>query len=121
VTLVGKHYDIKNYHCAHFVAQWYRDRLGIDIPVSHAFETSFVVWMRRHFTPIQTPVSDCLVLMTKAGERHVGVYADYGVYHNYKAGNALGAVVHWDLGVIKRNYDEVSFWLWSPSNTTKTR
>jgi len=43
----------------------------------------------------------------------VGIYADYGVYHNYKPLRGTGAVVHWDLGVIKRHYDKVEFWKWS--------
>ena len=44
---------------------------------------------------------------------HIGVYSDHGVYHNYKAGKALGSVVHWNLGVVKRNYQRVSYWKWS--------
>lgn len=120
MSFVGRHYENERYNCAHFVADWYRD-LGIDIPTEGVFELSFLVWMRRHFTQVTTPEENTLVLMTTSGNRHIGVYADYGVYHNYKIGESHGSVVHWDLGVILRTYDEVTYWIWSPSNTTQTR
>jgi len=119
VNLVGKHYDNERYNCAHFVAEWYRN-LGIEIPTGDVFELSFLVWMRRHFTRVPSPVDNTLVLMTIGGDRHIGVYSDYGVYHNYKIGNSHGSVVHWDLGVILRTYDEVSYWIWSQSDITQT-
>ncbi len=118
--MIGKHYNRREYNCAHFVADWY-DQLGIEIPRKGVFELSFLVWMRKHFIQVCLPVTNALVLMTKNGERHIGVYADYGVYHNYRSGTKHGSVVHWDLGVIKRNYDEVTYWVWSPSDITKTR
>lgn len=111
--MIGKHYSLTDYHCAHFLADWYEQKLGIKIPVVDEFELSFVRWMRAHFSQVKSPAEHCLVNMTQRGSRHVGVYADNGVYHNYKAGNKHGAVVHWDLGVIKRNYDEVTYWVWS--------
>lgn len=40
--------------------------------------------------------------------------------HTSKIGTKHGSVVHWDIGVINRNYDEVTYWVWSPSDTTKT-
>lgn len=119
LLMIGKHYDLKHYNCAHFVAEWYQ-RLGIEIPKEGVFELSFLVWMRKHFTRVKTPVDNCLVLMTLRGERHIGVYANYGVYHNYKIGTKHGSVVHWDIGVINRNYDEVTYWVWSPSDIIKT-
>lgn len=111
--MIGKHYNLQGYHCAHFLSEWYEVKLGITVPVVDEFELSFVRWMRKHFTQVSNPVENCLVNMTKMGTRHVGVYADNGVYHNYKPGHKHGAVVHWDLGVIKRNYDEVTYWIWS--------
>jgi hypothetical protein len=54
-----------------------------------------------------------MVYMYKNKTAHVGVYYDYGVYHNYKPERAAGAVVHWDLGVVKRNFEKVSYWQWS--------
>jgi hypothetical protein len=107
------HYSRDNYNCAHFVADWYAKKLGVIIPVTNLFELSFVHWMRRNFTRIDKPVDNCLVYMKQDGCTHIGVYSDYGVYHNYKRGNAKGAVVHWQLGVVNRNYKKVSYWLWS--------
>jgi hypothetical protein len=107
------HYNYEHYNCAHFVATWYAEKLGIEMPVTNQFELSFVRWMRNHFIRIDTPVENCLVYMKSHGTSHVGVFSDYGVFHNLKCGNAKGAVVHWDLGVVKRNYEKVSYWLWS--------
>ncbi len=111
--MIGKHYSIKDYHCAHFLAEWYETRLGVTIPIVGEFEVSFMRWMRKHFTQIDNPVDNCLVYMYKNKTAHVGVYFDYGVYHNYKPARSAGAVVHWDLGVVKRNFEKVSYWQWS--------
>jgi hypothetical protein len=107
------HYDYHNYNCAHFVASWYSEKLGIEIPTSNQFELAFVRWMRMHFVQVDKPIDNCLVRMNSRDLSHIGVYCDYGVYHNYKRGKAKGAVVHWDLGVVKRNFDIVSYWIWS--------
>lgn len=111
--MIGKHYREKDYHCAHFLAEWYRVKLGIEIPIVDEFEISFVRWLRRHFIQVSAPVDNCLVNMMSHGVRHVGVYAEYGVYHNYRANNKHGSVIHWDIGVVNRNYEEVTYWIWS--------
>jgi cell wall-associated NlpC family hydrolase len=111
--MIGKHYSYEHYNCAHFFAEWYRQKLGIEIPVTDQFELSFILWLRRHFKQIDKPVEHCLVYMKQRNLTHVGVYADNGVYHNFKPARAKGSVVHWPLGVIQRNYEKVSFWQWS--------
>ena len=111
--MIGSHYNSENFNCAHFVAQWYSDKLCIEIPVVDEFELSFVRWMRKHFVKIDKPENDCLVNMQSDNNSHVGVYSDYGVYHNYKVGKSKGSVVHWELGVVMRNYKKVTFWKWS--------
>lgn len=108
--MIGTHYNYTQYNCAHFVADYYRDKLDIQIPVSNVFGLGFVRWLRHRFTQSDKPAEHAIVRMTKNGESHVGVYADYGVYHNYKPFRGTGAVVHWDLGVIRRHYDNVEFW-----------
>lgn len=110
--MIGKHYSA-NYNCAHFVAEWYREKLNIEIPNDGHFEMSFVRWMRKRFVKVDKPVENCLVKMKQHNLAHVGVYADNGVYHNYKPGRSHGAVIHVPLGVIKRNYNEVTYWIWS--------
>ena len=110
--MIGTHYNLKEYNCAHFVAEWYRDKLDIEIPVTDEFALSFLRWMRKHFIQVDKPENNNLVYMHSNKITHVGVYADYGVYHNYKAGKAKGSVVHWDIGVINRNYNKVTFWKW---------
>ena len=110
--MIGKHYSLNDYNCAHFVADWYRDKLNIEIPVTDEFGLSFLRWMRKHFVKVDKPVTNDLVYMHSNNTAHIGVYADYGVYHNHKAGKAKGSVVHWDIGVINRNYDKVTFWKW---------
>lgn len=110
--MIGKHYSI-NYNCAHFVAEWYREKLNIEIPVENEFELSFVRWLRNNFEQVNEPVENCMVRMSKNKVSHIGVYADNGVYHNYKPATVSnGAVVHWPLGVTQRNYDEVTYWVW---------
>lgn len=111
--MIGTHYDAKNFNCAHFVASWYRDNLNIEIPIIDEFELSFVRWMIRNFVKIDRPEQNCLVNMHNNDVSHIGVYDNYGVIHNYKIGNAKGSVVHWDLGVVMRNYKKVTFWQWS--------
>lgn len=120
--MIGKHYEEQKYNCAHFFADWYREKLNVEIPVINAgFDIAFVFWLRRNFHQVTSPVENCLVLMDNRGSRHVGVYADYGVYHNYKGREKHGAVVHWTLGMIRNNYQQVSYWVWSQSSTMKTR
>lgn len=109
--MIGTHYR-DDFNCAHFVAKWYAEKLDIEIPIVDEFEISFVRWMRKHFVKINRPEENCLVTMNQNKTSHIGVYSDWGVYHNYKAGKALGSVVHWNLGVVKRNYQKVSYWKW---------
>ncbi len=110
--MIGNHYSI-NYNCAHFVSDWYKEKLNIEIPTEGQFDVSFVRWLRHNFVQVDSPVENCLVRMKNNGMSHIGVYADNGVYHNYKPKSSHGAVVHWPLGVTQRSYDEVSYWIWS--------
>ena len=110
---IGRHYQREHYNCAHFVADWYREKLGITIPTGNVWDLSFVYWLRRNFKQSPKPVENCMVVMTGLGTRHIGVYADHGVYHNYQIGDRPGAVVQWTVGQIKRNYNEVTYWIWS--------
>jgi len=107
-------YDREHFNCAHFVAHWYREKLGIEIPVKDEFDRSFMVWMRRHFTRIRQPEDHCLVLMVNMdGSYHIGVWYDYGVWHNFKPSIGHGAVSKWILGSVKQYYWKVSFYKWS--------
>lgn len=110
--MIGRHYDTENYNCAHFVADWYREKLNLHIPTDDCFELSFVRWLRYHFKQVDKPVDNCLVRMTGHKFAHVGIYADNGVYHNYKNHARYGSVVHWPVGVVKRNYEKVTYWVW---------
>jgi hypothetical protein len=110
--MIGKHYSV-DYNCAHFVSEWYKEKLNIEIPTEGQFEMAFIRWLRNNFKKIDKPVENCLVRMKNGKENHIGVYADYGVYHNHKPQFSHGSVVHWTVGVTKRNYTEVSYWLWS--------
>lgn len=99
--MIGKHYTV-DYNCAGFVADWYSEKLNIKIPVHNCFELSFVRWLRNNFVQIDKPVDNCLVRMYQNKTSHIGVYADYGVYHNHKPANVKnGSVVHWPLGVTR--------------------
>lgn len=111
--MIGKHYSKEHYNCAHFVSEWYKEKLGIEIPDNDVFSLSFAKWMRSNFNQVPTPVNNALVLMKTVNGLHVGIYSDYGVYHNYQTRNKHGSVVHWDIGVINRHYQEVTYWVWS--------
>ncbi|QGF20994.1 hypothetical protein PP409_gp28 [Vibrio phage Seahorse] len=114
MNLVGKHYSKKNYNCAHFVSDWYKEKLGIEVPVINEFGLSFVVWMKRHFNEITKPCEHCLVLMINLdGSYHIGVYHDLGVWHNFNPSVGSGSVVKWTLGSVNSYYKKVSFHEWS--------
>lgn len=120
--MIGRKYRKHGYNCANFVSDWYLEKLNIEIPVVNEFGRSFVVWMRRNFIDVTQPMENDLVLMvSRDGSYHIGVYHDYGVIHNYKTSNSHGSVC-WDtMGVIHRLYLEVSFHRWSESNTHQIR
>ena len=118
--MIGKHYVKHGYNCANFVADWYARHLNVTIPVVNEFDRSFMVWMRKNFTDISTPVDHCLVLMVNpTGGHHIGVYHDYGVHHNFKPCVGLGSVCKWTLGSINAYYPKVSFHKWSQSDITQ--
>lgn len=111
--MIGRYYSAVDFNCAHFVADYYHRELGVYIPVVNEFSVSFLAWMRRNFIKIDKPVQHCLVLMKSDGASHIGVYSDYKVLHNYKPAHGHGSVISTELGCIKRNYNQVSFWQWS--------
>lgn len=114
---LGKHYDKERYNCAHFVAEYYRENLNIEIPVVNEFGLSFVAWLRRNFNAITSPENNCLVLMiTHDGLYHIGVYYNYGVYHNFKPNKGHGSVCKWTVGSVNTYYSKVSFHKWSQSD-----
>ena len=115
--LVGKHYKQHGYNCANFVADWYEKHLNVNIPVVDEFGRSFLVWMRKNFTDIKQPEDHCLVLMVNPfGGYYVGVYYDYGVYHNFKPNVGHGSVCKWTLGSVNAYYSKVSFHKWLQSD-----
>ena len=117
--LVGKHYKKHGYNCANFVAEWYEKHLNVNIPIINEFDRSFLVWMRRNFTSIQSPEEHCLVLMVNLdGGYHIGVYHDYGVYHNYKPTIGYGSVCKWTVGSVNTYYSRVSYHKWLQSDIT---
>lgn len=110
---IGKHYNYETYNCAHYVSEWYSEKLNIEIPTYNQFDISFVRWLRHNFTEVLKPTDNCIVVMKDEKVNHIGIYCDYGVYHNYQVRGSNGSVVHWPLGVVKRNYKKVTYWLWS--------
>ena len=112
--IIGEHYNKSLYNCAHAVASYYERELNITIPVVNEFESSFMRWMAKHFTKIDRPEEHCLVYMTNSDNTtHIGVYANYGVYHNYRYGQGYGAVIHSELSYILSSHKRVSYYKWS--------
>lgn len=111
---VGKHYNEKEYNCAHYVAQIFKEHMNVEIPTGYVFDRKFVIWMRRNFEQVFKPEDGCLVLMTNIDSSyHVGVYGNYGVYHNFKPEVGNGAVCKWQMSAVKAYYKEVRFYKWS--------
>jgi hypothetical protein len=111
--MIGKHYNYHEYNCAHFVAEWYKTKLGITIPTDGVFELSFAKWLRQNFTQIQAPVENALVLMNDVRFAHIGIYHNNCVRHNWKPARGKGSVVQTPLGIVQRNYKKVTYWQWS--------
>lgn len=113
--MIGKHYDRETYNCANLVAEWYKDNFGIEIPVDDAFDRRFAVWLMRHFTEIKKPEYGCVVVMVCPDySRHIGVYVNGHVMHNYRNDpSKYGSVIETPLLLIKQNYLEVSYHKWS--------
>ena len=106
--MIGRHYDYKLYNCAHVVADWYRENLGVEFPTDNTFSRKFALWIRHNFTPIESPEQECLVVAEQYdGALHVGVYDRFMVTHNYKPGDAKGGVCRCPLGIIKRTSKKV--------------
>ena len=114
--LIGKHYKEHGYNCANFVADWYKEKLNIEIPVVNEFDRSFLIWMRRNFDRVNKPEDHCLVLMINLdGSYHVGVYYDHGIYHNFQAKEGKhGSVVKWTSRTVKSYFrNKVYYAKWS--------
>lgn len=84
--MIGDRYDIDTWNCTHEVAQWYaiNGYPGAVEPVSSLhWDSRFVLWMRRHFTPIENTEQGALVVMRNkySGGLHVGVW-DRGMVHH---------------------------------------
>jgi len=112
---IGIHYNHNSYNCAHYVGEWYEKNLGIKIPVVNEFDRSFAKWLLSNFTEVKQPVyGDLTVMVNQDGSRHVGVYVDNHILHNYQPDNVKhGSVCETPLSLIKRRYKKVSYHRWS--------
>lgn len=114
--MIGKHYIKGKYDCAHFVAEWYREKLNITVPTDDVGGFSFVSWIRRHFSPVNDrPRENDLVIMTNIdGSFHIGVYSGRYVIHNYAGGDSeKGSSCKWKLSAIYSYYAKVRIMRWS--------
>lgn len=97
---IGNAYNRKHLNCAHYVAQYY----GVAPPDN---EKAFIIWMRRNFEPIETPIDGCLVV---AGPSlHVGIYVDYCVKHmqNEADGGQLSIM---EMAMFRQLYKNIRFY-----------
>jgi len=114
-NFIGKHYS-KEYDCASFVSEWFKVRLGIELPDFRGGKMAQVRWLRNNFTPVDEATDNCIVYMrTITDKMHVGVYYNGYVYHNNGTGEVgtHGAVVATKLTVIKNNFYNIRFGKWS--------
>ena len=87
--MIGDRYDIDTWNCVHEVMQWY-DKHGCPDVMKPSdvseWGVRFVLWMRRHFTPICTPEQGALIVMRNkyTGGLHVGVWDKGMVHHCYQ-------------------------------------
>lgn len=114
--MIGRHYVKDTYNCAHFVADWYREKLNVDVPTDNVFDRRFVIWLRKHFDQVDgSPMDHDLALMVNTdGTYHIGVYYENGVLHNFQRNiNSNGSVCKWTLGTVMTYYNQVRFYRWS--------
>lgn len=87
--MIGDLYDIDHWNCTHEVSQWYALH-GYTTPVkfvsSAEWDSKFIIWMRRNFTPVNKPEQGSLVVMRNkyTGGLHVGVWDNGMVHHCYQ-------------------------------------
>ncbi len=111
---IGTEYNKQNYNCAHYVADWYKEKLKIEIPVDDVFDRRFVVWMRSNFEQVAQPSDHSLVLMVNHDDTyHIGVYYNFRIYHNFKPAIGNGSVCNWTMGAVQAYFKQVRFYQWS--------
>ncbi len=76
-TLIGKAYDKETYHCWHLIEECIKVPTLQDIHVDTALDA--VEKYKDLFTPLDTPMNNCIVLL---GKSHIGIYYNNGIYHN---------------------------------------
>ncbi|MBB5411911.1 hypothetical protein HDG34_005877 [Paraburkholderia sp. HC6.4b] len=115
---VGTPYHRERYNCAHYVADYYRETLGIVAPTASAgseWERGFMIWMRQHFVPAIAPVDGALVVMLSRAGLHVGVYRDWLVWH-CNNGPDSGQVMGSSLSVLRMEYRKIRFYIYDCTN-----
>ena len=107
-------YDATRFNCSHYAVQELNKAHGLSINVSDGIEWQprFLRILRRFFVPIRAPCDNCLVVMRNHGNTlHIGIYRDYGVWHNWARGDGSGGcLIKSDLSTIRANYLDVHFY-----------
>lgn len=99
----------KEYNCASWAIERLNELHNLDIKVTlgDEWQSQFIPFMRKLFTPVDRPVDGCLVVMKCIdGTMHLGVYEDYMVRHNYKAQEGCGSLIASDLGTIRSEFNK---------------
>ena len=107
-------YDATRFNCSHYAVQELNRAHGLSIVVSDGIEWQprFLRVLRRFFAPISEPCDNCLVVMRNHDNTlHIGIYRDYGVWHNWARGDGSGGcLIKSDLSTIRANYLDVHFY-----------
>jgi hypothetical protein len=121
--MIGDRYDIDKWNCTHEVSQWYalKGYPNAVQPVSSAdWDTKFVRWMRKHFTPIEKPEQACLVVMKNkfTGGLHIGVWDRGMVHHCFQPGTGgPGQTIRSPLSLLKLNHVILRYGKYNGENT----
>lgn len=107
-------YDATRFNCSHYAVQELNKAHGLSIDVSGGIEWQprFLRILRMFFAPINAPCDNCLVVMRNHDNTlHIGIYRDYGVWHNWERGDGSGGcLIKSDLSTIRANYLDVHFY-----------
>lgn len=108
------------YNCASYAIERLNELhdLGIEIKEGTEWQSSFIPFMRKYFTPTDTKEDGCLVVIVALNdEMHLGVYENYMVSHNYKASGGAGSVIKSDLGTIRAEFkNRIRFYVANKKN-----
>lgn len=111
---LNKVYDKRNYNCAHFVSEVWKDLFNYDLSLQLSgfmkakTERNAKLSELRKLKKIEHPKSPCVVWLHSKNVSHVGIYLDDRVLHITEDGVKLELLETLKLGFRKVSFYEIS-------------